>query len=77
MGYEFYSTKEGEKGMRVENMAKIPLYLLLKDMKEGTGYFYPQEVKKGRRTKVYRICRYPYSYEIGFDYGAEDEVLIL
>jgi len=68
---------EGENALRVENMAKIPLYLLLKDMKEELGHFYFQEVQKGRRTKVYRICRYPYSYEIGFDYGAGDEVMIL
>ncbi len=61
--------KGGENSLRVENMAKIPLYLLLKDMQEEQGHFYFHEVQKGGRTKVYRICRYSYSYEIGFDYG--------
>lgn len=70
--------KEDENALRVENMVKIPLYLLLKDMNEGTGYFYlPRGQERKKSTKIYRICRYPYSYEIGFDYGAEDEVLIL
>lgn len=70
--------RAGENALRVENMAKIPLYLLLKDMKEERGYFYFHVVQKGRRTKVYRICRYPYSYEIGFDYSAGvNDILIL
>ena len=70
--------REGESAMRVENMAKIPLYRLLKDMREDLGYFQSHEVQKGRRTKTHWICRYPYSYEIGFDYGAGvNDVLIL
>lgn len=63
--------KEGNNALKAENMAKIPLYYLLEDMRKGSGWFYPVEVQKGRRTKTYWICRYPYSYEIGFDYGAE------
>jgi len=63
--------KDGDKALRVENMAKIQLYYLLEDMKKGSGWFYSKEVQKGRRTKTYWICRYPYSYEIGFDYSAE------
>jgi CRISPR-associated endonuclease/helicase Cas3 len=70
--------KGGENALKVENMAKIPLYRLLKDMQEELGYFHFHEIQKGRRTKVYWICRYPYSPEIGFDYGAGvNEVLIL
>lgn len=70
---------EGDNALKVENMAKIPLYYLLEDIREGQMWFYSEEkVTKGRRTKTYWICRYPYSYEIGFDYGAEfDETYIL
>jgi len=63
--------KEGNNALKVENMAKIPLYYLLKDIKDGLGFFYHVDVQRGRKTKTYWICRYPYSYEIGFDYGAE------
>ena len=63
--------KDGDKALRVENMAKIPLYYLLEDIRTECNCFYPIKVQKGRRTKTYWICRYPYSYEIGFDYDAE------
>ncbi|WP_202319142.1 CRISPR-associated helicase Cas3' [Archaeoglobus neptunius] len=69
--------KEGEKALRVENMAKIPLYYLLEDIRRGLGYFYPKEIKKGRKIKVYWICRYPYSYEIGFENRGDEEFTIL
>jgi len=61
--------KYGDEALGVKNMAKIPLYYLLEDMKKGLEWFYSTEDKKGRKT--YWICCYPYSYEIGFDYGAE------
>ncbi len=62
-----------EDALRVENMAKIPLYYLLEDLRNDTGWFYTVELQKGRRKKTYWICRYPYNYEVGFDYGAETE----
>jgi len=63
--------KEGERALRVENMAKIPLYYLLNDIKKGLGGFYSYEPPKGRKKRIYWICKYPYSYEIGFDYHKE------
>jgi len=70
--------EESNNALRVENMAKIPLYYLQRDLKENLGRFYSVEVQKGRRTKTYWICCYPYSYEIGFDYSAEvDDTYIL
>ncbi|KAA0003049.1 MAG: hypothetical protein FE044_02105 [Thermoplasmata archaeon] len=56
--------KEEENALKVENMAKIPLYYLLNDIKNGLNWFYL--VKFNR--KAYWICRYPYTYEVGFDY---------
>jgi len=68
--------KEGENALKVENMAKIPLYYLLNDIKNGLNWFYL--VKFNR--KAYWICRYPYTYEIGFDYqhksSSIDDVII-
>ncbi len=68
--------KEGENALKAENMAKIPLYYLLNDIKNGLNWFYL--VKFNR--KAYWICRYPYTYEIGFDYqhksSSIDDVII-
>jgi CRISPR-associated endonuclease/helicase Cas3 len=58
---------EGENALRVENMAKIPLYFLLSDLEKGTGNFYTVYAPKGRAERMYWICRYPYSYETGFN----------
>ena len=70
--------KEGDRAFKVENMAKIPLYFLQQDIRNQTDYFYPVEFKKGVRTRTYWICRYPYNYDIGFDYTPEeDDVRIL
>lgn len=61
--------REGDNSLKVENMAKIPLYYLLEDLKSGSGAFYLKESQKGR--KAFWICRYPYSYETGFDFGVK------
>jgi len=61
--------REGNNAFKVENMAKIPLYYLLEDIKKELGWFYPLEVSKGRKTKTYWVCKYPYNYEIGFSYS--------
>lgn len=63
----------GEEALKVENMAKINVYYLIEDLKADSGYFYPFELKKGRKKKVFWICRYPYSYEMGFDYSVKNE----
>lgn len=60
--------REGEDALRVENTAKIPLYYLLEDLKVGGKAFYLYELSKGRG-KTFRICKYPYNYEIGFNYN--------
>lgn len=60
--------KKGEEALNIKNLAKIPLYYLLNDMRQELGVFYTQEDQKGR---PYWICRYPYTYEIGFNYGAK------
>ncbi len=64
--------EKANDALKIENMAKIPLYYLQRDLKESLGCFYPVEVpkNKNKRTKTYWICCYPYSYEIGFDYSA-------
>lgn len=71
--------KEGNDAFRVENMAKIPLYYLLEDLKvKGGGVFYLHELPKGRRKKAFWVCSYPYSYEIGFDYDVKvDDTCII
>ena len=70
--------KEGNNALKVENMAKIPLYYLLEDMKKKSGWFCSKEIPKGRRTKTYWICQYPYNYEVGFNYVTGiDNVYIL
>jgi len=64
--------KEGDNAFRVENLAKIPLYYLQKDLKVGGGVFYLHELSKsGRKKKAFWVCSYPYSYEIGFDYDVK------
>ncbi|WP_051920821.1 CRISPR-associated helicase/endonuclease Cas3 [Thermodesulfobacterium hydrogeniphilum] len=65
--------KEDEGGFKVENLVKIPLYYLLEDLKKGLGYFYQKEVKKGGKSKTYWICRYPYTYELGFDFSEQTD----
>jgi len=60
--------REGENALRVENTAKIPLYYLLEDLKVGGKAFYLHELSKGRG-KTFWICKYPYNYEIGFNYN--------
>ncbi|ALM74689.1 CRISPR-associated helicase Cas3 [Thermococcus barophilus] len=74
-----YFDQLGEKALRAEYQAKIPLYMLLRELKEGDlEHFIPYDKKKGRRTKRYWLCKYPYTYEIGFDYTSEieeDEIL--
>lgn len=62
--------EKGKDSLKVENMAKIPLYYLLKDLKVEGGIFYLHELPKGRKRKAFWICGYPYCYEIGFDYNA-------
>ena len=69
--------KEGDNALRVENMAKIPLYYLLTDLKTEGGGFYLHELVK-RRKKKFWICNYPYSYELGFEYNIKvDDVYII
>lgn len=69
---------EGEDGLKVENMAKIPLYLLLNDIKIDSGYFYKKDIEKsGNRHETFWICRYPYSYELGFDCSSQDENILI
>jgi len=63
--------KEGNDALRVENMAKIPLYYLQEDLKVKGGVFYLHGLPKGRRRKAFWICSYPYSYEIGFEYDVK------
>jgi len=65
--------KEDEKAFKVENMAKIPLYYVLEDLKKELGYFYQKEVKRGGKSKTYWICRYPYTYELGFDFSEQTD----
>jgi len=67
-----YFEQLGEDGLRAEYQAKIPLYLLLRELKEGNlEHFIPCDKKKGRKTKRYWLCKYPYTYEVGFDYTGE------
>jgi len=74
-----YFEQLGEKALSAEYQAKIPLYLLLKELKEGElEHFIPYDKKKGRRTKKCWFCKYLYTYEVGFDYTSEieeDEIL--
>ncbi len=63
--------KEGDNAFRVENLAKIPLYYLQKDLKTEDGAFYLHELPKGRKKRAFWICSYPYHYEIGFDYDVK------
>jgi CRISPR-associated endonuclease/helicase Cas3 len=70
---EIFYEKEGEKGLKIENMAKIPIYYI----KKSADNFYLVEIQKGKKKRIYRICRYPYSYEVGFNYGAESGYLYL
>jgi len=69
----------GEDALRVEYQAKVPLHLLLREVKGGSlEHFIPYDKKKARKTKRYWLCKYPYTYEIGFDYTNEidgDEIL--
>lgn len=65
--------ERGEDALRVENMAKIPLYILLNDIKNEDGCIKFYEFPRGNKTKIYRICYYQYSYELGFDYSKKME----
>ncbi|HHI00294.1 MAG TPA: CRISPR-associated helicase Cas3' [Thermococcus litoralis] len=70
-----YFEELSERALNAEYQAKIPLYLLLKELKEGNlEHFIPHEQKKGRTTRTYWLCRYPYTYEMGFDYEADDTI---
>ncbi|WP_290723450.1 CRISPR-associated helicase Cas3' [Archaeoglobus sp.] len=62
-----------DNALRVQNTAKIPLYYLLEDLNSGGGAFYLYETPE--RKRAFWICRYPYSYEIGFDYGVKTDNL--
>lgn len=74
-----YFEQLGEYALRAEYQARIPLYLLLGELKQGNlEHFIPHNKKKGKRMKRYWLCRYPYTHEIGFDYTnkiEEDEIL--
>jgi CRISPR-associated endonuclease/helicase Cas3 len=68
--------EKGKEALKVENMAKIPLYYLLEDIKNESGFFYKETNKYG---KFFWICSYPYNYETGFTYfeDMKKEVYIL
>ena len=69
-----YFEQLGEDALSAEYQARIPGYLLLNELKEGDlGHFIPYDKKKRRKTKRYWLCKYPYTYEIGFDYTSEIE----
>ncbi len=68
---------EGDDGLKIENMARVPLYLLLNDRRENSGYFYRKESKKGKRLETFWICCYPYDYEFGFDYSTQNEGILI
>lgn len=59
--------EKGDNALKVENMAKIPLYYLLRDLENKSNIFYLHEISE-RRKKSFWICRYPYTYERGFEY---------
>lgn len=65
--------EEREDAFRVENMAKIPLHILLNDIKNEEGCIEFHELPRGNKAKTYRICYYKYSYELGFDYSTKIE----
>ena len=65
--------KEGDSAFKVENMAKIPITYLLKDLQEG-GYCFDKYIqKRGRKEKIYWVCNCPYTYDIGFDYDKKND----
>jgi CRISPR-associated endonuclease/helicase Cas3 len=72
---QVYFDELGEDALRAEYMAKIPVYLILNEIKneEGLIHFYPYDKRIGRRTRRYWICSFKYTYEIGFDYKEEEE----
>ncbi len=75
--YAYYK-ELGVESLRAEYEAKIPLYILLRELKEYEGSELPHFIKEtkpiGRREKIYWICTYPYSYKIGFEYEGEEEL---
>jgi len=72
-----YYKEMGVEALKAEYKAKIPLYILLRELKEYECSELPHFIKEtkpiGRREKIYWICTYPYSYEIGFEYEGEEE----
>jgi len=68
---------KGDDSLKVENVARIPVYLLLKDKKEDSEYFYRVVFKKGNRIEPFWICRYPYNYEFGFEYNNQNEGIFI
>lgn len=62
--------ENGHKALSVENAAKVPLWWLQSDEKEGgESHFYPEEDDRG---KVFKICSFPYDYSTGFEYKKEN-----
>ncbi len=77
-----YYKEMGVEALRAEYKAKIPLYIFLRELKEYEGSELPHFIKEtkpisGKREKIYWICTYPYSYEIGFEYEGEEEFDII
>ena len=72
-----YYKEMGAEALKAEYKAKIPLYILLRELKEYEDSELPHFIKEtkliGKREKIYWICTYPYSYEIGFEYEGEEE----
>lgn len=65
--------KKVDSAFKVENMAKIPITYLLKDLQEG-GYCFDKYIqKRGRKEKIYWVCNCPYTYDIGFDYDKKND----
>ncbi len=76
-----YYKEMGVEALKAEYKAKIPLYIILKELKEYEDselLHFIKEIKRiGRREKTYWICLYPYSYEIGFEYKGNGEFNII
>ena len=64
---EYIFKEKRENALKVENMAKIPVYHLLGDVENKGNIFYLHELSE-KQKKFFWICRYPYTYERGFEY---------
>ncbi|EHP88828.1 CRISPR-associated helicase/endonuclease Cas3 [Methanotorris formicicus] len=71
---QVYFDRLGEDALKTEYLAKIPLYLIMNELKTGElSHFQQFEKRIGRKSRKYWICSFKYTYEIGFDYKEEEE----